>query len=353
MSRTVKFYQVAIYENEEKTNIPVGKFLDLAGLADWVDRLRRIDGYPTAIKKIDLHSKNPNYRILPFVKYRQDYKPYLGDIQSPQELDEVKKDIIEMVTIVHDENTDVFAIEGSMHGVKQSGIEKYLNTFLPKDENGYPEFQIVLSPIMSYKGMEDLKSSSQIRSIELTLSLSEYHMGHFEDSMNEDEKPANKVLSSLRKIGSAKEELEANKVRMVFGVDNGKHNTMRLDAALAMLEMLQMNMNSVDTLKVRYRDSETGELDNADLKNNGGPLKDKIFENNPASYPGWQLVGAEIINTIHSNLGTLNKAYTSFTKDKVRYSVADNRRFLDTRLIVKVEDKYKVIEDEPGGSSDE
>ncbi|MCP3028811.1 DUF6731 family protein [Halobacillus sp. A5] len=347
MSRTVKFFSVAIYEGNSKTNISVGDFLDKVGVVNWSERLRKIDGYPTAIRKLEFNEKQPNYRILPFVKYRQDYKPYIGDILSPQDLGEVKKDVIEMVTIVYDDNTSTFAIEGSMHGIKETGIEKYLNTFLPKDQSGNEKYEIVMSPIMSYKGLEDIKRSSQIRSIEISMALSEYQMGVFESSIVE-EKERNSVLQSLRGIGKAKDDLDANKVRLVFGVGNGKDKTMEFETALTMLEMLQLNSEHVDMLRVRYRDPETGELDNVDLKNNGGPLKDIIFDNNPASYPGWELVAAEIINTIIHNYGAINEAYNRFKRDLIRISFKDARSFLDNRLILVVEDHYRVISDNKG-----
>ncbi|KKK39492.1 hypothetical protein WQ57_02035 [Mesobacillus campisalis] len=336
MSRTVKFYNIAIYKNREKTNISILQFLDIVGVLHWSKRLRKIDGYPTAIHTLDFDDNQPFYRVIPFVKYRQNYKPYVGDITSPRNLEEIKSDVIEVVTMLYDENRAAIALEGTLYGLKEKGIEKYLSSFLPSNPD--VDYQVLLTPILSNRGLEDITKSSQVRSIELYLSLSNYH----ESTLFESEGEEKYIMKALRSMGKAKEELDANKLRIDLGVGNGKKSTLDLKSVQFILQKLNIDNDSVEAIKVRYRDEKTGNLETVDLKNSGGPLKDVILKNDSIAYPGWEYVANEMLTSYNQFSGVIRDAYSEFSADMRPISRLETSDFFTEKLILNPPENLKV-----------
>jgi hypothetical protein len=331
LGKSVKFYNIAIYKNGEKTDISILRFLDIVGVQHWSKRLRKIDGYPTAIHTLEFDDKQPFYRVIPFVKYRQNYKPYVGDITSPRDLEEIKSDVIEVVTMMYDDNRFAIALEGTLYGLRERGIEKYLTSFLPSSED--VSLEVILEPIMSNRGLEDIKKSSQVRGIELYLSLNNYHESALFSNLN-NENDQKSIIKTLRNIGKAKEDLDAKKIKLEFSVGSGKNSTMDLETVQMLLGKLNIDNNVIESLKVKYRDVKSEQIETVDLKNSGGPLKDVILKNEEIAYPGWEYVGNEMLNSYNQFSGVIRDAYTEFIKDMKVISKPIANDFLSEELIL-------------------
>jgi len=337
MAKTVKFYNIAIYKNGEKTDISILRFIDTVGVLHWSKRLRKIDGYPTAIYNLEFDDKQPFYRVIPFVKYRQNYKPYVGDITSPRDLEEIKSDVIEVVTMMYDDNRFAIALEGTQYGLKEKGIEKYLSSFLPSTES--TTYDIFLEPIMSNRGLEDIKRSSQVRGIELNLSLTNFHESLLFSNGHYQEKT---IIKTLRNMGKVKEDLDAKKVKIDIGVGQGKNSTMDIQSVQLLLEQMNLDNSFVESVKVKYRDVKTENIETVDLKNSGGPLKDKILQNEVLAYPGWEYVGNEILNSYNQFGGVIRDAYSLFASDMLNISKPQANDFLKEQLLIDPPESMQV-----------
>lgn len=263
-------------------------FIDQIAVVDWHNRLRKVNNYPTAIISLDLIDTSK--RIIPIGKYRQDYKPFVGDV-STQRLDPINSDVVELVTLLYDHTYQAIAMDFSQYGLKASGIEKYFNTFLPQNQKEY--WQVKLYPIMSRKGIEVLRNSHQIRSIEISLNLERFNIIKFERSIvNDTREPL--ILNFLNNVRNAKEELDAHTLKMEFVSGSSSRDTMNLRSAMTLLETLDNREEYISKLKVKYRDDHTEEISAVDLKNFGGQLKDVILKDSMNKNPQWRDVGIEM-----------------------------------------------------------
>ncbi|HLR81069.1 MAG TPA: DUF6731 family protein [Bacillota bacterium] len=333
MAKTVRYYNIAIFKNDIKTDLSLLKFLNIVGTLSWKERLRKIDEHPTAIHTMDFYDKTPNFRIIPFVKYRQNYKPYIGHIESPQDLEEIKDDIVEMVTMLYDDNKNTIALESTMHGLRVRGVERYLESFLPQSDE--VRYRIKLEPIMSFKGIKDIKMSSEVKMIELDLLVDEYTQSLFKKSVSDEtDAPEIFIMDTLRSLKKSKDYLDANKLRIEFGAGQGKNKTMELGTVIHVLELLKLNKEHISKLKVRYRDIKSDKLETVDLKNDGGPLVDTILEYESTAYPGWEYVGAEILKSYLQFNSVISESYRRFSQDMIHINRYEANLLFEDQLVI-------------------
>ena len=185
MSRTINFYNMAIYKNDNKTNIDLIDLIDSIEQISWENRVRKIDNDITASFPLILRDNYPEKRIIPFGKFRVNYKPFIGSITTSK-LQAIKNDVVEMVTMVYDKNYRCAVIDYNMHGLKQKGIELYLSSFLCNNDR--ENWEVKLTPINVEKGINDIKKSNQIKCLEIVLKLDKNSEEVFKEGVKTDYK---------------------------------------------------------------------------------------------------------------------------------------------------------------------
>lgn len=334
MGRTINFFNYVIIRNNRKTNLALVDLLDQIYLVDWDKKLRRINDYPIGIFDIHLPDELSDSRVIAIGKFRQDYKPYIGHITT-QKLRSIKNDVVEMVTMVASTRYQAVVIEYNQHGLRQGGIAEYLNSFLPNNKN--EKWMVEFIPILSRKGIEDIKGSEQVRKIVIKLKISDIKRSILQEGTQIENKN-NLITTILSNATNANDELDAEIIRLEFGAGQSQVSTMNLDAVVQVLEMLNIDSDVIDSLKVRFRDRHSNKLDTIDLKNKGGLLKDRILENEVLKNPGWQYIGNEMINSFCENQSTIYEAFKENISDQIDVDMP--------RIIVDPPETYKIKTEE-------
>lgn len=313
MSRTVSFYNYAIKKNGKPTSIQAVELIRMIYKIPWSNRLRLINDHPTGIfetRSIKLDEKN-RFLSAALGKFRRDYKPFMGDLGT-QRLAQIPGDIVEIVYMLVDLNYQVIMLEFNQHGIRAGGLEEYFNSFFPEQNDQNWSFH--LPPIFSRKGLGDIAGSDQIRAIEIKLKLSKFE----EDliTVKENSKKESNIIPFILSSKKA-ESLAARTVRLEFGVGQSKDHTMDIDSVMNLLHLLNIQSDAIDTLRVRFKDGKSKKMDTVDLKNSGGQLKDRIFENEHYTYPTLQLVGDAMANKYVDNLGTIEEEYRIHKRNQI------------------------------------
>lgn len=311
MSKTINFYNVAIFKNDKKTNVDFLKLIDTIGVVSWENRVRKIDDDITAMFPLLFNDSHIEKRIIPFGKFRRDYKPFVGDITTSK-LRSIKNDVIEMVTMMYDQVYKCAAVDYNMYGLKEKGIQNYLTSFLPKKQD--EQWEVRLEPIIIEKGIENISKSQQIRFLEITLKTDGNTGDILKNGVKEEYKYITELLNSASK---ASEDTEANTIKIQLGIGNLKNATMDINSVKYILEILNIDNQALESIKVRYKDDSTEKLDTIDLKNIGKQLKDKILEDNEDSNPAPEFIGNTIIELYSTYDKTLSQQYSYFIKDMI------------------------------------
>ena len=311
MSKTINFYNVAIFKNDEKTNIDFLKFIDTIGMVSWENRVRKIDDDITSMFPLLFNDLHTEKRIVPFGKFRRDYKPFVGDITTSK-LKSIKNDVVEMVTMVYDQDYKCAAIDYNMYGLKQKGIENYLTSFLPKKQNEI--WEVKLEPIIIEKGIENISKSQQIKLIEIKIRTNGNNRNILKNDIKQEYKYITELFNSAKKTS---QDIEANTIKIQLGIGNLKNATMDINAVKYILGILNIDNQALESIKVRYKDDSTEKLDTIDLKNIGKQLKDKILEDNEDSNPAPEFIGNTIIELYGTYDKTLSQQYYDFIEEMV------------------------------------
>lgn len=312
MSKTISFYNVAIIRNGKKTNLDFLRFIDTIAAISWENRVRKINDDITAMFPLYFNDQHPQKRIIPFGKFRRDYKPFIGHITTSR-LRAVKNDVVELVTMVYDKNYRTAVIDFNLYGPKQRRIEEYLTSFLPKKDN--EEWEVKLFPIISKKGKEDIEKSMQVKYLEIKLKLDKYTQELINTNITVTKDRS--LINFLYNINDSGEPLSADTMRIEWAVRHGKNVTMDLATVKQLLSILNIEHECIESVKVRYRDIHTEKLDTIDLKNLNQQLKDTILENDSNRNPAPEYVGNVIIEMYELYEGTLIQSYREFISDMI------------------------------------
>ncbi|WHE06044.1 hypothetical protein PGH24_07620 [Thermoanaerobacterium thermosaccharolyticum] len=304
MSRTIKFYNVAIFKNGQKTNINFLNFIDKLSFITWENRVRKIEDDITALFPLYFIDNLPEVRIIPIGKFRRNYKPFIGSITTSK-LSSIKNDVIELVTMVYSQKYMTAILEFNNYGSKQKNIEEYFNSFLPRTND---KWEVKLIPIISNKSKDDIYKSEQVRYIEIKLKLDEYTADIINNNIKFDKE--NSVLNLFDNVEDASS-LEAKIMRIEFGVGRSHKATMNLETVKMLLEMLNINHDCIESVKVRYRDRRTKKTDTIDLKNMNQQLQEKILENENTN-PAPEYIGNIMGEFFNSYEATLIESYENF-----------------------------------------
>ncbi|MCD3275250.1 DUF6731 family protein [Clostridium botulinum] len=310
MSKTIIFYNIAIYKNGEKQDISVLEFIDKILKIDWENRVRKIeDGDICSMFPIHYNDKHLNKRIIPFGKFRRDYKPFVGSVNTSR-LKAIKNDVVEMITMLYDEEYRCAVLDYNIHGLKPKGIEQYLASFLPEIDNEI--WDVKLEPLISEKGINDINDSEQVKFLEIKLNLNNRGNKIMKQGVEEHYSNLTQLLTSMKYVS---EDTDANIIKIQLGIGNKKNATVNLGSIEYLLEVLDMDNSVIESIKVRYKDNNTKKLDTIDLKNIGKQLKDKILENSEDINPAPEFIGNSMIDVYTNYDKTLYANYINFIDD--------------------------------------
>ncbi len=329
MGKTIFFYNVGIYKNNELTNLNFIDFLDNISLAKWEDRLRKIENDIVAIFPIIYNDSHKEKRIIPFGKFRLNYKPYTGQLTKPK-YSEIKDDVVELVTLVYDSAYRTLAMDFNTYGAKKKLIEQYFSSFLPNEENNI--WDVRLSEVINDFNEEELNNSSQIRSVQITLDLSKNQY----EFLKENEENNKCIMNIFENFKETSNEYEANIVRLQFGAFENRKSTMNKQAILMLIKALNMDLDSIKNIKIRYKNNKN-KMEDIDLKNVHTVLSVRVLENSNEKNPAPEYLGNTIIDVFENFSGKLINSQIKFFQNCQNVNMPNI--YIEPRDINKIEVK--------------
>jgi len=292
VARRYHYYNVYLTHNGTATRLYFTDFLDLVREIDWAERLRKIKHHPTSLFNLTVPGQDRTARIAAIGKYRQNVKPYTGDINTDQ-AHMIQNDVIEMTTIIALPTARTVLVEYNFFGSKAKDIEEYFNTFFI---TGDPQNQwaIHFDPLDSEKSIADVRASNDIRDVTLKMNAENETFGQILTRAAANNQRGTLFSSVVGLFNTVKEETEAPVVELSFG--KGRRRTLDLDAhqILNLLQLLDIDNNeSVISCRVSYKNTATGKYDTLELKN-VGIRNDTVLEGDGGNH-GWEFVGDKII----------------------------------------------------------
>jgi hypothetical protein len=292
VARRYHYYNVYITHNGTATRLYFTDFLDLVRDIGWTQRLRKINFHPTALFDLTVPGQDQTARIAAIGKYRQNVKPYIGDINTDR-AQMIQNDIIEMTTIVALPQARTVLVEYNFYGSKAKDIADYFNTFFA---TGDPQNQwaIYFDPIDSDKSIADVRASNDIREITLKMNAGSQTFDQLLARATAQNQRDTLFASMIQLIQTVKEETEAPVIELSFS--KGRNRTLDLDAhqILHLVELLDIDNNdSVISCKVAYKNTATGKYETLELKN-VGIRNDLVLEGDNGNH-GWEFIGDKIL----------------------------------------------------------
>ncbi len=316
MSKTINFYNIAIFKNGIKTDIDLLRFIDQIAGFNWDQKVRRIDNNLAAMFPMHLNETYRDKRIIPFGKFRRDYKPFLGNISnSALRAIQNDDDVVELVTMVFDQRYRTAVLDFNIQGLKAKDIEAYFNSFFHRIEG--EEWEVKFVPVKSAIGRENIDRSRQIRYLEIKLKLDRYNNNILNQGMEVDNDDSRLILNVLDSFNANRTNLDAKTLKLEFNVGQGQQATMNLDTVKQLLDLLNLDAEYIESVKVKFRDNATNKLDTIDLKNVGKQYKDKILENDDIKNPGSEYVGHTVLVSYHNYEGTLSSSHREFLRGMI------------------------------------
>lgn len=271
MATTIQFFNVFLKNDKGYTNLSVSDFLDgIISLDEGNRYVSNSYGQYSLIEML-LPNLNPNSnaldRLVGFANYR-DKKPFTGK-RGTDEKNEITGDVLELTTCLFIPSYHLAVIEYNHFGARPKHIEKYLNSFLPL--TGGWHFEMI--PIETEGSFSKIRSSNDIRSIEMKLDLMTGLSNLFDSKGNE----VQSITSSINAAAESFKNIGANIATINLGQGRYRNSPMEFDELINFLQGIDMENDNIASVKVKYRDSTSGKLETADLKNEG-QLKRVIME---------------------------------------------------------------------------
>ncbi|MGO4345553.1 hypothetical protein AB4Z45_08685 [Paenibacillus sp. MCAF9] len=293
MARKYHYYNVYITKDGTATRLYFSDLIDLIRLTvSWPNRLRKIKNYPTALFEIAVPQEDQLCRVATIGKYRQNVKPYLGDINTNQ-AQMIQNDVIEMTTIVAIPQSRLVLIEFNFYGIRAKDIQEYFNTFFNAIAPGN-NWNVVFDFVSSDRSIHDIRTSTDIKEIDLRINAGS---GMFASMLEQAQtvQRKNSLFGKLISISNdIKEETEAPIVNLSFG--KGRKRTLELDAReiMNLVDLLDVDNNdAVESCKVTYKNPISEKYETLELKN-VGVRSNTVLENDNGNH-GWQFIGDKIL----------------------------------------------------------
>jgi hypothetical protein len=313
MERTLHYYNCYLTLNGEKTTLPFSELLDKIRVLDEDIRYREIKQGSYSLLKMKLPSENSNDvndRVICVANYRN-RKPFLGE-RGRDRLDEIPDDVLESTTCFFQNTNKLLIIEYNHYGARPKHIERYLSTFLPKTEDIYWDVELVeIEPTV---GMTDIRDSNDIRLLEIKLNLSSAQRRQ----ILKPESPQSIFANILFRTVEAHGEIGGNVATITFGNGRKKDNHLDPREIVRLLDVLDLESDLYEAIRVTYYSHQLRRVHNLDLKN-AGILK-KVID---FSGDSWKVVGDTIENNFYTNGRTGENNHNRF-EDELIYSDLPN-----------------------------
>lgn len=308
MGKTISFYNIGIFRNDKLTSIDFIEFIDEISNNEWNKQVRKIDGEILAIYPMYYNEQHKEIRVIPLGKFRQDYKPFTGYIQKPT-YDEIKEDVIEMVTLVYNSKYRTIAVDFNTYGAKKKLIEKYFASFLPQNDD--ERWEVKMEEVIATFDEKELDNSKQIRDIEITLDLSRGS----ENFMKEHTKiKKHSILNAFTNLKETSDDCQANIIRIELGALKNRDTSIDKAALKLILNTLDISSDVVKSVKIRYKNDKE-EYDTIDLKKLETILKIKVLENTKIKNPAPEALGNAIIESFEKLTTILYKSNNKFIEE--------------------------------------
>lgn len=308
MSKTVYFYNVGIYHNGELTSKSVLELFDkINAIQSKRERvLRKINSDKIAAIFPFVFHKDKRVRVMPYGKFRLNFKPFIGTL-TESNLDKIDKDVIEVMTVFYHDAYKTACINYGQFSLRLYELEAYINTFLPDSEGDI--WEIKFEPIIVNRGLDRVKKSKQIKSIELELDLKS-------SSKSFIKKGADDKLGLFESFfNKVEDDFNANNLKLEFGIGRKRKHTIDLESVLYFLTMLNIDTDYIKVFNVEYMDTTTDRFEVARLKNLNVEMKD-YFEF-AGGTPGPEFLANKLDEKFDKNKGAIIKSYRNFISGEV------------------------------------
>ncbi|MBT2574797.1 hypothetical protein J7E26_12665 [Bacillus sp. ISL-51] len=304
MEKQAYLYNCFVSFNGKKTDIVFDDLLDKIVTLKPEKKLKRInrDDY-TSLGMIP--EAKSRIRKIGFGKYRNK-KPYETD-KGTDIVELIKRDVLEMSSAIFIPESRLAIIEYNHYGPRINAISDYLTSFLYKDDANIWEVEFV--PIESKLGWEDISASKDIKNLEIKLDIAG-KTRHFISKSNE---PESLFFKIIRNTVTTHSEFGANKATLTFSKGR-KGNGFDKNNLLSLLELLELDSELFETVKIKYLSPKTGKTETVDLKNVG--VKG-LYLNNVDINSNWEFICNEISQEYSNTDNSIFTKYHPFVPKRV------------------------------------
>lgn len=253
-------------------------------------------------------------RIIPFGKFRLDYKPFTGAIKSPS-YKEIKEDVVELVTLVYDSKYRTIAMEYNLYGAKKKLIEQYFSSFLPQTEN--ENWEVKMEEIISTFNEKELESTVQIKDIEISINFSKNQKEYIKEGISIKN---NCLLNSFGMLENISDDYSANIIRLKIGALQDRKASIKKETLLFFLKTLNIDSDCIEFIRIRYKNSKQ-EMETVDLKNINTVLKVRVLEDIQDKNPAPEFLGNAIIEIFENHSSLLLNSYIKFMKNSCEINI--------------------------------
>ncbi len=313
MGKTIYFYNIGIYRNNELTNINFINFIDEISQNKWEYQVRKIENEVVAIFPMFFNDSHKDMRIIPFGKFRMNYKPFTGGIESPK-YREIKDDVVELVTLVYNSRYKTIAMDFNTYGAKKKLIEHYFTSFLPQSEGEI--WEVRMEEVITTFNEDELTNSNQVRDIEICLNFSKSQERYIKNGISIKNDCLLNTFGGLKEIS---DNCSANIIRLELGALQNKKAAIKKETLLYLLKALNIDSDCIESVKVRYRNNKE-KIETIDLKNINTILRTRVLDDVQDRNPAPEFLGNTVIETFESYSGTLLNSYTKFIEDSIEFN---------------------------------
>lgn len=326
MGKTVRVYKALIERDSNYIEIDLPSILNRIFTNRRENSLRKIENYPSLLN-FSTYYNNDQIIGFSFFKYREDYKPYTGELFEDN-LTPIDKTLVEVTNMIYCTINNCLLIEYNQEGHREKDFEKYINSFLPE---GYKLF---LNKVINRTSLDDVLRSGKIRYLELKFNLNSADNRILNDGFNRDIPIYESLFNVFGATSDLGGDVEANFATCRFDLGN-KKGTLNLEAFRPVIEALNLQSDRFESAKVKYE--KNGDLREVDLKQIGKPYTFKILENSNLKNPGKEFILNEIKELY------INSHFNTITNDWEENIIPYNFDYNSLILLPSEEFKVEII----------
>lgn len=289
MSRTIRVYRPIFKHNNKVINTYLDSILEKIESNSRENNLRNINNYPTIVNKYNKDFNNSNQKGGIIYKYRENYKPYIGDLNN-NNITPIDKTIVETTTFLYDTNIKCICLEYNKEGTSEKEFKHYFESFLPEN------YSLELETVYNQTDLDKVLNSSQIRSLELKLNLNSNENDIFSEGIEKDQNIKDLFSGLMNGCIDAGNNLEANFAYWKFDLGRFK-GSFNFQSFQKIMEIFNIDSEKIESMKVKFKENNSA-LKEYDLKTIGKQYSFKILENSSIPNPG-----------VEYRLDTLQKIY--------------------------------------------